>query len=92
MTERKLNSRSRGLASKSWPVRRLTRDHRALRRSAQGGGCAASIPLTRLTTYTPPRVMPAVNVGVPAFEIPENAVRVLLTGYGVSLACTSFTT
>ena len=36
--------------------------------------------------------MPAVNVGVPTFEIPENVVRVLLTGYGVSLACTSFTT
>lgn len=30
--------------------------------------------------------MPAVNVGVTNFEIPENAVRVLLTGYGVSLA------
>lgn len=30
--------------------------------------------------------MPAVNVGVTNFEIPENAVRVLLTGYGVSPA------
>ena len=30
--------------------------------------------------------MPAVNVGVTNFEFPENAVRVLLTGYGVSLA------
>jgi hypothetical protein len=28
--------------------------------------------------------MPAVNVGATIFEIPENAVRVLLTGYGVS--------
>jgi hypothetical protein len=33
--------------------------------------------------------MPAVNVGVTTFEIPENAVRVLLTGYGVSLAITN---
>ena len=33
--------------------------------------------------------MPADNVGVATFEIPENAVRVLLTGYGVSPACTS---
>lgn len=32
--------------------------------------------------------MPAVNVGVTNFEFPENAVRVLLTGYGVSLAVT----
>jgi hypothetical protein len=30
--------------------------------------------------------MPAVNVGVTNFEFPENTVRVLLTGYGVSLA------
>jgi hypothetical protein len=28
--------------------------------------------------------MPAVNVGVTNFELPENAVRVLITGYGVS--------
>ncbi len=35
--------------------------------------------------------MPAVNVGVTDFEIPENAVRVLLTGYGVSLAVTAST-
>ena len=35
--------------------------------------------------------MPAANVGVATFEIPENAVRVLLTGYGVSLACISIT-
>ena len=35
--------------------------------------------------------MPAVNVGVSNFEIPENAVRVLLTGYGVSLAVTEST-
>ena len=34
--------------------------------------------------------MPAVNVGPKNFEIPENAVRVLLTGYGVSLAITDF--
>ncbi len=33
--------------------------------------------------------MPAVNVGVTNFEIPENAVRVLLTGFGVSLAVTA---
>jgi hypothetical protein len=33
--------------------------------------------------------MPAAKVGVATFEIPENAVRVLLTGYGVSPACTS---
>jgi len=36
--------------------------------------------------------MPAANVGVATFEIPENAVRVLLTGYGVSLACISVIT
>ena len=35
--------------------------------------------------------MPAVNVGVTNVEIPENAVRVLLTGYGVSLAVTEST-
>lgn len=35
--------------------------------------------------------MLATNVGVATFEIPENAVRVLLTGYGVSLACISIT-
>lgn len=35
--------------------------------------------------------MPAVNVGVTNVEIPENAVRVLLTGYGVSLAITEST-
>jgi hypothetical protein len=35
--------------------------------------------------------MPAVNVDVTNFEIPENAVRVLLTGYGVSLAITTST-
>jgi hypothetical protein len=34
--------------------------------------------------------MPAVNVGVTNFELPENAVRVLLTGYGVSLAVTPY--
>jgi hypothetical protein len=33
--------------------------------------------------------MPAAKVGVATCEIPENAVRVLLTGYGVSPACTS---
>jgi hypothetical protein len=33
--------------------------------------------------------MPAVNLGATTFEIPENAVRVLLTGYGVSLAITN---
>jgi hypothetical protein len=33
--------------------------------------------------------MPAVNLGVTSFEVPENAVRVLLTGYGVSLAITN---
>ena len=32
----------------------------------------------------PLKVMPAAKVGVATFEIPENAVRVLLTGYGVS--------
>jgi hypothetical protein len=32
--------------------------------------------------------MPVVNVGVTDFEFPENVVRVLLTGYGVSLAVT----
>ena len=36
--------------------------------------------------------MPALNVGVTDFEIPENAVRVLLTGYGVSPACTPLIT
>ena len=35
--------------------------------------------------------MPAVNVGVTNFEFPENPVRVLLTGYGVSLAVTEST-
>jgi len=35
--------------------------------------------------------MLAVNVGVTNFEIPENALRVLLTGYGVSLAVTEST-
>jgi hypothetical protein len=35
--------------------------------------------------------MPAVNVGLTNFEFPENAVRVLLTGYGVSLAVTEST-
>ena len=35
--------------------------------------------------------MPAVNVGVTNFEFPENVVRVLLTGYGVSLAVTEST-
>jgi hypothetical protein len=37
----------------------------------------------------PLKVMPAAKVGVATCEIPENAVRVLLTGYGVSPACTS---
>lgn len=36
--------------------------------------------------------MPAVNVGPTNFEIPENAVRVLLTGYGVSLTITDIYT
>lgn len=31
------------------------------------------------------------NVGVANFELPENAVRVLLTGYGVSLTATEST-
>lgn len=35
--------------------------------------------------------MPAVNVGVTNFEFPENAVRVLLTGFGVSLAAAEST-
>ena len=35
--------------------------------------------------------MLAANVGVATFEIPDNAVRVLLTGYGVSLARISIT-
>ena len=35
--------------------------------------------------------MPAVNVGVTDFEFPENVVRVLLTGYGVSLVVTEST-
>jgi hypothetical protein len=32
--------------------------------------------------------MPALGVGATNFDIPENAVRVLLTGYGVSPPCT----
>jgi hypothetical protein len=35
--------------------------------------------------------MPAVNVGATNFEFPESPVRVLLTGYGVSLAVTEST-
>jgi hypothetical protein len=67
-------------------VRRLTRD--------QLLGTKDGVALTRLTINHPPTknsliAMPAVNLGATTFEIPENAVRVLLTGYGVSLAITN---
>jgi len=51
------------------------------------------VALTRLT-ITPQyslSAMPAVNIEVTNFEFPENPVRVLLTGYGVSLAVTEST-
>ena len=60
----------------------------------QPGQSTEEVALTRLTITPPPTkypliAMPAVNLGVTSFEVPENAVRVLLTGYGVSLAITN---
>lgn len=59
--------------------------------SAKDGGCLLRLHLFNYATDNTRtlKVMPAAKVGVAAFEIPANAVRVLLTGYGVSLACTS---
>ena len=53
-------------------------------------GCTTVTQLTIIPQYSL-SAMPAVNVGVRNFEIPENAVRVLLTGFDVSLAVTEYT-
>lgn len=58
-------------------------------RTKHGGGCLDATDNNPPPTKNPLIAMPAVNVGVTTFEIPENAVRVLLTGYGVSLAITN---
>ena len=72
---------------------RLTRDRRGRVQAHNAQLKGRRVALAQLTT-TPqyfPSAMPAVNVGVTNFEFPENVVRVLLTGYGVSLAVTEST-
>jgi hypothetical protein len=80
----------------TWPVRGQTRDQRGPRPRLwwQKGWRWLRLHLINATDSTRPfKVMPAAKIGVAAFEIPENAVRVLLTGYSVSpSACISFIT
>jgi hypothetical protein len=87
-----VGARETHYVGESWSVRGPTRDR--LRRREQDGGQSvqldqphiANSSSTRLivSLQHPLKVMPAVNVvGVTNFEVPEKALRVLLTGYGV---------